>query len=163
MIFLFDENLPLVFRKHTRQAGRYFSIGFAFWLMVSAVLIYFREPLGRLMTLILGIFLTSAFWIVFGEYLRQFYLPEFRLYQAVNILKKASGRTLEGTLVSFSQKELTLHKQKFHVLAIQDEKLKAGVLVELYFWSESNALVPPIGSKVRFLLSENVVMGYELC
>lgn len=163
MICLFDENLPLVFRKHTRQAGLYFSIGFAAWLIVSAALIYFREPLGRLVTMILGIFLTSAFWIVFEEYLRQFYLPERRLYHAVNILKKASGRTLEGTLVRFAQKELTLHKQKFHVLAIQDEKMKPGVLVELYFWSESKASIPPVGSKIRFLLSENVVMGYEIC
>ncbi len=163
MIFLFDENLPLLFRKRTRKAGLYFSIGFALWLLVSACLIYFREPLGRLLTMIIGIILTSTFGIVLGEFLRQRYLPERRLCQTVNALKKTVGRSLEGTLVSISQKDLTFQKQTFHVLTIQDENMKQGVLVELFFWSESKAPIPPVGSKIRFLLSENVVMGYELC
>ncbi len=163
MIQIFDANLPENFRKLSSRLGFLFIGCFLGWLMTSCALIIFRAIIGRTLSLILGITLTSAVGIFIAEVIRQQWYPKKKLLKTWGELKKSQGRLLEGSFLGKASQATTHLGLTFLVMTLQTDSLSKPILAEVYVWSSTPSPLPPIGSKVRCLLSENVLMGYELC
>lgn len=163
MIPIFDENMPEKYRKLSSRLWPLIIGGVLGWLIASFALIFFRATIGRTLSLIIGIVLTSVVGIWVAEMIRQQWYPKKKLLKTWIGLEKSQGRSLEGTVLGMSLETTTHLGLSFRVMTLQIDNSSKPILTEIFVWSSTEKVLPPVGSKIRCLLSENVLMGYELC
>lgn len=156
MIRIFDDNIVSSNKKIMKKL--YLTLGLSFGLSIifSVVFILFRQSIGPLLALVLGIITSSLGLIIFFEALFAGVLVIKKHERLVLMLLKNEQRAVGGIVTNFDNTIEYHHGEPFRKLSVTYDNLT----LELYFWANSRAAIPEINSKVNLSLSENIIMGY---
>ena len=136
-----------------------FGLGFVALAAMVTLLIVFRRQMGVILSLIIGVMITSGYFILLYVLIDVKLLPAARLDKLVARLAEKEPMILRG-IVGVEKTPLTRFGQTFRVLTIIERTNRQDIVHEVYFWSPSLLEAPQLGIEVEISLVEQTIVGW---